>query len=231
MLRMGKVFPCRGKQRPCLGFRTLWEGGIAAAGGNSPPGSYSVDNHLKEHPMPLRVIHADLFSVRADALLLTIDGARRGLEGNLARQFARRHPEDWEDVEAQMRYPLALGRAACLQMHAECPWRNVLVAATLHHLDVLTDGEKALVVRRAFTEALALCGRHGVRSLASPVLRGGWRLPLERAFSAMADGWLATAPPVRQSDVSVCTTSGDDVALLAAVVRLKGLGPPDALSQ
>lgn len=51
--------------------------------------------------MPLRVLQADLFSVKSEALLLTIDGARRGLEGNLARQFARLSPDDWEDVGAR----------------------------------------------------------------------------------------------------------------------------------
>lgn len=177
--------------------------------------------------MPLHVVHADLFSVKADALVLTIDGARRGLDGNLARQFARRYPDDWEDVEAQVRYPLPLGRATCLHMHADCPWRAVLIASTLHHVDILTDHEKALVVRRAFAEVLALCGRHGMQSLASAVMRGGWRLQLDQAFSAMADGWLTMAAPVRHIDVSVCGISGEEVALLARVAQQKGLTLPD----
>jgi hypothetical protein len=36
------------------------------------------------------VTDVDILDVEADALLLPIDGARSGLEGNIARQFARR---------------------------------------------------------------------------------------------------------------------------------------------
>jgi hypothetical protein len=177
--------------------------------------------------MQIRVVQADLFSVKADALLLTIDGARRGLEGNLARQFARLHPDDWEDVEAQVRYPLPLGRAMCVQMHVDCPWSAIVVASTLHHVDVLSDDERVVVIRRAFAETLALCGRHRLRSLASAVMRGGWRLTLQQAFSAMVDGWLSM-PVSRQIDVSVCCTSAADVTALAAVAQQKGLALPDA---
>lgn len=178
--------------------------------------------------MSFRVMQADLFSVKAEALLLTIDGARHGLEGNLARQFARLHPDDWEDVEAQVRYPLPLGRAMCVPMHADCPWRAVVVASTLHHVDVLSDDEKVVVIRRAFAESLALCGRYRLRSLASAVMRGGWRLTLEQAFSAMVDSWLSMQAAARQIDVSVCCTSAEEAALLAVVARQKGLTPPDA---
>lgn len=173
--------------------------------------------------MPLRVLQADLFSVKSEALLLTIDGARRSLEGNLARQFARLYPDDWEDVEAQARYPLPLGHAMCVRTHVDCPWRAVVVASTLHHLDVLADSEKVLVVRRAFADSIALCARHGLGSMASAIMRGGWRLPLQDAIAAMADGWLSSSVVARQLDVTVCCTSAEEAKLANDVLLLRRL--------
>lgn len=39
--------------------------------------------------MAIELINGDLLEVKADAVLLTIDGSKPGMEGNIARQFAR----------------------------------------------------------------------------------------------------------------------------------------------
>ena len=60
--------------------------------------------------MTLELVTGDVLNARADALLLTIDGTKRGMEGNIARQFARRWPDDWEDMQRDVRYPVPMGR-------------------------------------------------------------------------------------------------------------------------
>ena len=60
--------------------------------------------------MCFRVEHGDVLQTGTDALLLTIDGAKPGLEGNIARAFAKRFPDDWEIIEGGVPFPIALGR-------------------------------------------------------------------------------------------------------------------------
>lgn len=149
-------------------------------------------------------VNANILDVPADALLLTIDGAKAGMEGNIARQFARRWPEDWTYMVRSLRYPIPLGRTVALPWEGDAPWKLFLFASTLHHLDVLEDGEKAAVVTRAFLEGLKLCIKHGAKSLSTPVLQGGWRLSQQQALDAM---WGPAARSVVEHSglkVSVC---------------------------
>lgn len=124
--------------------------------------------------VPMVVVNANIFDVPADALLLTIDGSRAGMEGNIARQFAKRWPEDWPDMTRTVRYPIPIGRTLAVPWEGDAPWKLFLFASTLHHLDVLDDREKGAVVSHAFLEALKLCVKHRVSSLSTPVLQGGW---------------------------------------------------------
>jgi hypothetical protein len=153
---------------------------------------------------PVLTVNANILDVPAEALLLTIDGAKAGMEGNIARQFARRWPEDWTYMARSLRYPIPLGRTVALPWEGDAPWMLFLFASTLHHLDVLEDGEKAAVVTRAFLEGLKLCIKHGANSLSTPVLQGGWRLSQQQALDAM---WGPAARSVVEHSglkVSVC---------------------------
>lgn len=131
------------------------------------------------------IVNRDILDVPADALILTLDGARPGMEGNIARQFAKRWPEDWPDMVRALRFPIPIGRCVALPWEGDAPWKLFLFAATLHHVDVLDEGEKSGVVSRAFLEALRLCVKHGARSVATPILQGGWRLSRDEALAAM----------------------------------------------
>lgn len=148
--------------------------------------------------MTLELVNSDVFDVRANALLLTIDGARRGMEGNIARQFARRWPDDWEDMQRDIRYPVPIGRTFAVPWDGDCPWRLILFASTLHHLDVLDDRQKRSVIRTSLTEALQLCVRHQATKLATVLLQGGWRLSAEDALQEMRSAYhVAGCPQIR----------------------------------
>lgn len=153
------------------------------------------------------IVNANLLDVPSDALLLTIDGAKAGMEGNIARQFAKRWPEDWADMVRTIRYPIPIGRTVAVPWEGDAPWKLFLFASTLHHVDALDDREKAVIVSRAFVEALQLCVKHRVSSLSTPVLQGGWRLSQEQALVAM---WTPAAKSVVENSglkVNVCCTS------------------------
>jgi O-acetyl-ADP-ribose deacetylase (regulator of RNase III) len=135
--------------------------------------------------MTLEFVAGDVLDVSSDALLLTIDGAKRGMEGNIARQFARRWPEDWEDMQQDVKYPIPIGRTVVVPWDGDCPWRLIIFASTLHHLDVLNEQQKRNVIRSSLSEALQLCVRYKATSLATVVLQGGWRLSAEAALQEM----------------------------------------------
>ena len=86
-------------------------------------------------------VNANILDVPADALLITIDGAKAGMAGNIARQFARRWPEAWTSMVRTLRFPIPLGRTVALPWEGDAPWKLFLFASTLHHLDVLEDAE------------------------------------------------------------------------------------------
>lgn len=135
--------------------------------------------------MRLVLRQGNVLDADADALLLPIDGAARGLEGNVARQFTRRFgAEAWEQIESEVAFPVALGTAAWVTLAAPARFRAVALLSILSHRD---NDRAAGYVRSALGEACARAARLGVRTLASPLLRGGWRLGAAAAFQAMLD--------------------------------------------
>ena len=143
--------------------------------------------------MGIELVYGDLLVSETDALLLTIDGAKRGMEGNIARQFKRRFPEDGKYMQRDVKYPIPLGRTVAIPWDGECQWRHIFFASTLHHLDVLDDQQKLQVIRSALSEALNLCVRLRITSIATGVLAGGWRLDPEIALDQMKATYQASA--------------------------------------
>ena len=183
MLRVGTVFPCRGKHQPCLGFWTAL-GRRNRCGRRHQSARVMLcerpleraPDALERHPCRSVQRQGRRFAAHDRRCPPRSGGQpRQTVRAPPPRRLGRRGSPDAVSVP--------LGRAACLQMHVECPWRTVLVAATLHHLDVLTDDEKALVVRRAFTEVLAQCGLHDLPPEDVPIKSGS-------PGSRLLDGYL-----------------------------------------
>ena len=150
-----------------------------------------------------RPLTADVLETKADALLLTLDGARAGLEGNVARQFARRWPDDWQDMTRRLRFPIPLGRTVAIPWEGDAPWKLFLFASTLHHVDILDDSEKARIASKAFHEALKLCAQHRACSIATVMFTGGWRLSRDQAIASMFS----------PANISLITSYGIEVRL------------------
>lgn len=143
--------------------------------------------------MSLEFLAGDVLESSGDALVLAVDGTKRGLEGNIARAFARKWPEEWDEVESQVRYPIPLGAVAGTRTEGACPWRILVLASTLHHVGILADEEKRRVASSAFIQALHAAKRMGAREVCLAPLSGGWRLDQDAATAVMECSYRAVA--------------------------------------
>ncbi len=139
--------------------------------------------------MTIELINKNLFENSEEGILLTIDGAAKVMEGNLARSFARLNPEAWEEIEYELQYPIPLGVTKIFNIHpdVECNNRYCFIASTLNHLDTLSTEEKLNIQSSALRMALSLAESRMVSSVASAVMLGGWRLELKEALGNMLD--------------------------------------------
>jgi len=141
----------------------------------------------------LQLLHTNVLDATADALLLTIDGQARGLRGNVAHSFQRRWPEDYADFEAQLCFPIPLGAAVRIDADTDSPWRTIIFVSTLHHLETLDDDDRHRVIRNGLLSALDIAARTGLRTLATTVMKGGWRLTTPAAYRTMHETWQGSA--------------------------------------
>jgi O-acetyl-ADP-ribose deacetylase (regulator of RNase III) len=171
----------------------------------------------------IEIIQSDVLSSGADAVILTIDGTKRGLEGNIARAFARRWPDAWMEIEDEIKYPIPLGRAVAIRPENDSGFSVVLIASTLHHLDALTDARKAGIVRSAFAESIQLAMRHRVRRAAVAPMTGGWRLELPLALEAMMEGLRPIAAIHHSLVVAIHLLSQEHAKQAAEIARSRGI--------
>lgn len=173
--------------------------------------------------MSIQVVSGNVLDCTSDALIITIDGARRGTEGNLARQFERRWPDDWADMQRIVPYPIPLGHTVLINWDGDSPWSWYLIASTLHHLHVLSDADKVSIVKRAFLDALNHCHRLKLRSVATAVMRGGWRLSSQEAFHAMLAAWHASSARHSGLHVQIFVLQESEQATLQAELSALGM--------
>jgi hypothetical protein len=152
----------------------------------------------------LRLLHTNVLDATADALLLTIDGQGRGLRGNIAHAFQRRWPDAYEDFESQLRFPIPLGTAVRIDADTDSPWRTILFASTLHHLETLNGDARHEVIRQGLRSALDVAARTGLRTLATTPMKGGWRLHAPEAYRTMYHTWLASPLHRNGGSLLVC---------------------------
>ena len=108
--------------------------------------------------MSIEIVKGNLLEGSEEGIVLTVDGAAKGLEGNIARAFARRYPEVWEELECRIEYPILLGSARLYEIdpELECKNRYCFIASTLHHLEVLDESQKSKMLGSAMWTVLSL---------------------------------------------------------------------------
>lgn len=174
-------------------------------------------------PMRITLHHGNVLDARADALVLTVDGDARALEGNVARQLRKRWGDDaWEAVEGGLAFPIALGGAAWVEAGEWLPFRVVFAAAVLDHRGRVDAAGMFTVVRDAATRVCERARALGLGRVASPLLKGGWRLDASRAFRAMVEA----ADAVRDHDgaLEIHSLEAEHHEYLTGLARSFGLG-------
>lgn len=171
--------------------------------------------------MAIDVCVGNVLDADAEALLLTIDGARKGMEGNLARAFARRWPDAFMEIEEQIRYPVPLGRTLLFRPQNDCAFEYVLLATTLHHLDILDEVAKLATIRCALAEAIGLAHRHKIHRIACTTMTGGWRLAQKTALTCMLDTLRPLAADDHPTTVALHFLSSADASVALNLAQLR----------
>lgn len=137
--------------------------------------------------MHIEIIKGNLFESNSEAIILTVDGARKGMEGNIARAFGRLYPDAWEELENDIKYPIHLGSVKIYPIDAdlECKFKYCVIASTLHHIEILEKNEKLSIISSALKNSLTLASNIGALSICCGILIGGWRLEIEEALEEM----------------------------------------------
>lgn len=151
--------------------------------------------------MNIEIEKGNLFDSESGAIILTVDGASKGMEGNIARAFGRLYPDIWEELEYDIEYPIALGSAKIYSLEPDlgCKSSHCIIASTLNHIDVIDDREKLEIISQALRASLSLAANNGVSSVCTGILAGGWRLEIEEALEEM----LTTYQRAKETSVRV----------------------------
>ena len=139
--------------------------------------------------MAMNIIQGNVLNAKANAIILTVDGAAKGMEGNLSRQFALRWPEAWQEIQDEIRYPISLGKVLDFEPVSKCSFRFVFLAATLHHRGVINNANRQGIIQSATEKSLNIAADFKINTIATSVMLGGWRLNLQDAFLSMVDGY------------------------------------------
>lgn len=137
----------------------------------------------------LKLLNSNVLDAKAEAVILSIDGAAKGMEGNLSREFASRFPGVWNEIQNKIEYPVPLGRVIEFETAGKCAYRLVLLATTLNHLEMISDPARQGIIRDVTEKALLIAAKYKINTVASPLLTGGWRLTLQKAFLSIVEGY------------------------------------------
>lgn len=146
--------------------------------------------------MRLHLRQGNVLDASADALLVAIDGASGGMEGNVARQLRARWGEEArEETEGAWELPLAPGRASLAVAPPGGRFRCVVALSMLPHDGSVPYRSPAMrgIVTSALTHAARLCAAQDARRIAGALPRGGARLSADEAFAATVVALDATA--------------------------------------
>lgn len=102
------------------------------------------------------MVNENILDSNVEAIILTVDGAKKGMEGNIARAFLNKYPTAWELLEYEITYPIPLGMSKIFNIEDDddCNQKFCIIASTLHHLDVLEQSNKRNTINSALRYAL-----------------------------------------------------------------------------
>lgn len=102
------------------------------------------------------MVNENILDSNVEAIILTVGGAKKSMEGNIARAFLNKYPTAWELLEYEITYPIPLGMSKIFNIEDDddCNQKFCIIASTLHHLDVLEQSNKRNTINSALRYAL-----------------------------------------------------------------------------
>ncbi len=181
--------------------------------------------------MRLELREGNVLDAPADALLVAIDGASGGMEGNVARQLRARWGEEaWDEIEGAWELPLPPGRACLAAAPPGGRFAAVVALSILPHDGSVPYRSPAMraVATSALVHAARLCAAHGAPRIATVLPRGGPRLSADEAFAAVVTALDATAdlPDVTLAIWSLVPEHHTRLAALAPAFGLRDAVTP-----
>jgi O-acetyl-ADP-ribose deacetylase (regulator of RNase III) len=171
--------------------------------------------------MPISIVNIDILDSNSDAIILTADGAKKGMEGNIARAFAKKYPNAWELLGYEVIYPIPLGvtKIYSIEDDDDSIFRFCIIASTLHHLEVLEKSDKLNIINSALRYALTQASNKHLKSICTTILKGGWRLEAEEAFVQMVLTYKSFASAhLSLPNLEICVKEPKEFSDIAKVV-------------
>jgi len=160
-----------------------------------------------------------VLDAEAHGLVVTVDGTEKGLGGNVTLQCRKRWGETWDMIQDDFVFPLPMGHADYVYVEEVTdepfPFEVVFAASVLDHLNKVNREGIAAVVRSAFHAVCTDARKLKLEKIASPLLKGGWRIHADMAFDAM----VTVMDEFRDYNGTLCLYAG----LPDHYDRLKGL--------
>jgi len=141
----------------------------------------------------MRYHEGNVLDVEADAIIVTVDGTSARTMGNVANRLMMRMGNGWDEIEEQLEFPIPLGqvRVAIVTKEANedadepVKFKYVFFLSVLDHQNEVSPDQRPEVVRRALVHVLKEAARMGLKTVASPLLKCGWRVSESMAHQIM----------------------------------------------
>lgn len=141
----------------------------------------------------MRYREGNILDVDADAIIVTVDGSSVDSMGSIASQLRRRMGDAWDDIEDQLEFPIPLGNiqiatiTETINEDAQEPvnFKHVFFLSVLDHLQEVQASQRPEIVRKGLVRALEVAAQLGLKTVASPLLRCGWRVTEDMAHKIM----------------------------------------------
>ena len=172
--------------------------------------------------MNLKLINSNIFSGNEESIILTIDGSRKGMEGNLTREFANNFPEKWKEIESTINYPLSLGKIFPFVSLDDFKYKYILIASTLNHTESLEIRSLETVIMNSLSNCLEFISGKKVKSVSCVLMKGGWRLNPLNAFLAMSNAIEKNMNILDDLDINIYFNNEEEYLKISSFARSIG---------
>ena len=125
----------------------------------------------------MRYLEGNILDATADAIILTIDGSSAKSMGSVAAQMVERLKRDWRTAEEDIEFPIPLGNIKIMTVYeGSVAFRHVFLLSAIDYDEQVTPRQRQEFVQKGLIRALTTAAAMGLKSVACPHMRFGWRV-------------------------------------------------------